>query len=216
MKRNGSVSRGWLEAQMIRRRPRVEGAREGEILDATLAMLVEAGYDRLTMDAVARRAKASKATLYRRWTSKPSLVVDALLRSKRSRELTAADTGSLRGDLIATFCGPGGMSEADNARVLAAVMTALHTDAEFADEFRERYLAPKIAVSQAIYARAQERGEIRADVDLTLIGPALAGILLHRTFLLREVVDATTIESVVDQIILPAATGRPYSPEGTA
>ncbi len=47
-------------------RPRVEGDREAEILSATLEVLVDVGYDRLTMDAVAARAKASKATLYRR------------------------------------------------------------------------------------------------------------------------------------------------------
>lgn len=63
-------------------RPRVEGAREGEILDATFDLLAEVGYDRLTMDAVAGRARAGKATLYRRWDDKCSLVVDALLRAK--------------------------------------------------------------------------------------------------------------------------------------
>ena len=51
-------------------RPRVEGDREDEILDATLTLLFEVGYDRLTIDAVARRARASKATLYRRWDTK--------------------------------------------------------------------------------------------------------------------------------------------------
>ena len=77
-------------------RPRVEGDREGEILDATLELLLDAGYDRLTMDAVAARARASKATLYRRWSTKASLVVDALIRSKHSPELGDPDTGSPR------------------------------------------------------------------------------------------------------------------------
>ena len=172
---------------------------------------MEAGYDRLTMDAVATRAKASKATLYRRWSSKPALVVDALLRSKRSPDLRDVDTGSLRGDLLATFCGPGGMTDSDNVKVLAAVMTALHTDDEFAAEFRERFLAPKIAVTHHIYARAAARGELAEGVDVALVGPALAGIVLHRSFLLGEQVTTSTIEKVVDQIILPAATGRTAS-----
>jgi len=192
-------------------RPRVEGEREGEILDATLALLLEAGYDRLTMDAVATRARASKATLYRRWSSKSALVVDALLRSKRSPDLRDVDTGSLRGDLLATYCGPGGMTDRDNVQVLTAVMTALHTDEDFAVEFRDRFLAPKVEVSSRIYARAAARGELSPDVDLSLLGPALAGILLHRSFLLGEQATVATIEKVVDQIILPAATGRPYS-----
>ena len=113
-------------------RPRVEGEREAEILDAAVEILIEHGYDRLTMDAVALRAKASKATLYRRWTSKQTLVVDAVIRSKKSVDPAEVDTGSLRGDLIGTFCGHGGITERDSTLLLAAVITALHTDAEFA------------------------------------------------------------------------------------
>ena len=60
-------------------RPRIKGEREQEILLATLDVLVDVGYDRLTMDAVASRAKASKATLYRRWHSKAELVIEAVI-----------------------------------------------------------------------------------------------------------------------------------------
>ena len=73
-------------------RPRVEGEREDEILDATVTLLMEVGYDRLTMDAVAARAKASKATLYRRWNGKVSLVIDALHAAKEPGSVP--DTGS--------------------------------------------------------------------------------------------------------------------------
>jgi AcrR family transcriptional regulator len=193
-------------------RPRVTGAREGEILDATVEELLVVGYDRLTMDGVAARARASKATLYRRWSGKHSLVVDALMRSKKSPEIPAVDTGTLRGDLLATYCGPGGFAGKDNAGMLAAIITALHTDEEFATEFRARFLAPKIAVSRGIYERAQARGELAPGVDLDVLTPALAGILLHRVFLLGLPVEVKTVETVIDQIIVPAATGRPYSP----
>jgi AcrR family transcriptional regulator len=68
--------------EAVRQRPRIEGGREDEILDATVAVVAELGYDRLTMDAVATAAKASKATLYRRWSTKAELVVDAISRAK--------------------------------------------------------------------------------------------------------------------------------------
>lgn len=202
-----------LRRQTSPARPRVEGEREGEILDATVDLLLEVGYDRLTMDGVASRAKASKATLYRRWSGKHSLVVDALMRSKRSPDLADVDTGSLRGDLLATYCGPGGFAGKDNPAMLAAIITALHTDEDFATEFRARFLAPKIEVSRRIYARAQERGELAPGVDLDILTPALAGILLHRVFLLGLPVEATTVATVIDQIILPAATGRAPLPK---
>jgi AcrR family transcriptional regulator len=184
-------------------RPRVEGEREDEILDACVELVIELGYDRLTMDAVAKRARASKATLYRRWESKASLVVEALIRAKQSPHIGDHDTGSLRGDLLSTFCGHQGINETAT-KVLGSVITALSTDPEFAELFREKFIAPKVAITQAIYHRAQERGEIGPDADLEVIGPALAGILLHRTFILGVPPDDATIERVVDHVILPA------------
>ena len=141
-------------------RPRVEGDREQEILDATLEVLADVGYDRLTMDAVAARAKASKATLYRRWTNKVSLVIDALQHEqgpdgrprhreparRPARRCSAARAVSATPHAVAMF---------------AAVLTAIARDAEFAEAFRRDVIGPKIAASQQIWERARERGEIR-------------------------------------------------------
>ncbi len=59
-----------IDAVRTATRPRIEGERESAIFDATMRLLATCGYDRLTMDAVAAEARASKATLYRRWTDK--------------------------------------------------------------------------------------------------------------------------------------------------
>src|SRR5690242_15651908 len=102
-------------------RPRVEGDREREILEAALEVLVDVGYDRLTMDAVATAAKASKATLYRRWNDKATLVIDALLLDKAVP--SSPDTGSLAGDLRAAFCGHdglGGLMDERAVRILGS------------------------------------------------------------------------------------------------
>ncbi|MET1058769.1 MAG: TetR/AcrR family transcriptional regulator [Nocardioides sp.] len=184
-------------------RPRVEGERELEILDATLEVLADVGYDRLTMDAVAARAKASKATLYRRWKDKATLVVDALLVVKHATEVP--DTGSLRGDLIASFCGLGGLTDEQGVATFASVLTAISRDEEFATLFRRDVLGPKVATARQLFERARERGELHADADLDLLGPALAGIILHRHFVLGEKPTEDAIVRVIDQIILPAA-----------
>jgi AcrR family transcriptional regulator len=185
-------------------RPRVEGDREQEILAATLEVLADVGYDRLTMDAVAAAAKASKATLYRRWTNKCTLVIDALQHAKSPGEVP--DTGSLREDLLAAFCGVGGLSDPHAVANFSSVLTAISRDPEFAAAFRRDVIGPKIAFSKAIWERARDRGEVRADLDLDLIEPALAGIVLHRVFILGEAPDLDLITRVVDQILLPAAT----------
>ncbi|QIG41743.1 TetR/AcrR family transcriptional regulator [Nocardioides anomalus] len=188
-------------------RPRVEGDREAEILTAALDVLADVGYDRLTMDAVAQRAKASKATLYRRWTSKARLVLDALHQGHghpRPDE-EAADTGSLRGDLLATFCGVGGLTDKPEVDGFVAILTAISHDPEFAAAFRGEVLAPKIAGTTALFERAQRRGEIGPEVDIELLAPALAGIVLNRFLLSGEPPTADLVVRVIDQIILPAA-----------
>ncbi len=185
-------------------RPRVEGDREQEILDATITVLAEVGYDKLTMDAVATEAKASKATLYRRWSSKPELVVDAVCSHKEHPPVP--DTGSLRGDLLAAYCGLGGLGDQRSMDVLAAVVTAMSRDQEFAAVYRRDFIGPKQRAMRLVMERARERGEIRDDVDLELLAPALPGIVLHRVFLLGDEATPDLVARVIDQIILPAVS----------
>ncbi len=191
-------------------RPRVEGERETEILAATLEVLAEVGYDLLTMDAVAARAKASKATLYRRWKSKPELVVAAVM-CHHSSTGTVPDTGTLRGDLLAAYCGHGGISDPQAQSVLSAVVTAMGRDPEFAEVYRRDFIGPKVEASRCIYERARERGEVHPDADLTIVAPALAGIVLHRAFLLGEAVTPEMVGRVLDEVVLPAALHGPCS-----
>jgi len=189
-------------------RPRVEGDRELEIFRATLEVLDEVGYDLLTMDAVASRAKASKATLYRRWNGKPELVVAAIMAHKG--ESVVPDTGSLRGDLIEAYCGgSGGLNDPLAQSVLSAVVTAMGRDPEFAEVYRRDFIAPKVATSRAIYERARDRGELHPDADLAILAPALAGIVLHRAFLLGDHVTPELVGRVLDEVILPAALHGP-------
>jgi AcrR family transcriptional regulator len=188
-------------------RPRVEGDREVEILSATLRVLADVGYDRLTMDAVAQAAKASKATLYRRWSSKARLVIDALEQGHGHPDTfdEPADTGTLRGDLIATFCAVGGLTDKPEVHAFAAILTAIATDPEFAAAFREEVLSSKLAATTALFERAKARGEIGAGVDVELLAPALAAVVMHRFFLMGEPPTRDVVVRVIDQIILPAA-----------
>lgn len=194
------------EALQSLQRPRVEGEREQEILDATIDVLAEVGYDRLTMDAVATRAKASKATLYRRWNDKANLVIDAIVAMKPPGSEEPPHTGTLRGDLLEMFCGQGHLTDQRQLGLLGSVLTAIGRDAEFAAAFRERFIAPKATMARAIWAEAAERGELREDIDLEIVATALPAIILHRLFMLGDQPTEELIVRVVDQIIIPAAT----------
>jgi len=188
-------------------RPRVEGDRELEILSAALEVMCDVGYDRLTMDAVATRAKASKATLYRRWKTKADLVIEAIIATKGPTVIP--DNGNLRDDLLEMFCGLGGMTDGKSMNLLGSLITAINRDEEFATAYRRDFVGPKIHASRTVYERAQLRGEIRDDIDVDLISAALPGIVLHRVFILGERPTQELIAKVIDQIILPA--GRPLS-----
>ena len=194
---------------VLRHRPRVEGDRQDEILRATVDVLSELGYDRLTMDAVAAAAKASKATLYRRWSGKAELVVDAIARSCPMP--SAVDSGSLRSDLIELSCGAGGFTDDVPMSVVAGLMTALHRDPELQRAFQERFLAPRLGLVATIYQRAIDRGEISPDIDVELLANTLPAVIIHHAFLLGVEPTDDLILRVIDNVILPAARGSQAS-----
>ncbi|WP_238175651.1 TetR-like C-terminal domain-containing protein [Kribbella pratensis] len=200
-----------MEAAGVRQRPRVEGGREDEILDATVAVVAELGYDRLTMDAVATAAKASKATLYRRWSTKAELVVDAISRAKGCPMPEDVDTGSLRGDMISMACGDGGFTDEMPMSVIAGLITALHRDADLQKAFRERFLAPRLELTRKVFERAVERGEIGADVDIELLSTTLPAVIVHHAYVLGIEPTDELILRVIDNVILPAARGSQVS-----
>ncbi len=189
-------------------RPRVEGERENAIFDATMRLLATSGYDRLTMDAVAAEARASKATLYRRWQTKADLVVDALVWLKNCMPHEVPDTGSLRSDLLSVACNEGGLTDEMPRAVFGALITAMQRDEALAEAFQDRFLAPLEERTRSMFERAQARGEIADDVDLTLVGSVLPSIAIFRSLTRNEQVGADLIERIVDEVVLPACRGR--------
>jgi Tetracyclin repressor-like, C-terminal domain/Bacterial regulatory proteins, tetR family len=195
-------------------RPGMSSTRVTEILHATVAVLQEVGYDQLTMDAVAHAARAGKATLYRRWSSKAELVVEAVCHTE---PVPTPNTGQLRLDLLAMCTGPGGLSDRTPQSVLAGLLTAMHRDLELADIFRARFLAPKRIIVTEIFNRAQQRGEIPPDLSLEIIPQILPALVIHRVLVLGESTDLGFIEQVLDTVVLPACSYRdPHSSHQSA
>ena len=136
------------------------------VLSATLEVLVETGYDAMSVDAVAARAGVHKTTVYRRWPTKAALVAAAA--ADRSEQLVPVpDTGSLVGDLTAL-----GRSIADNlsselgSALARTIIAAAAASAEVAEVNRE-FWAVRLALTETIVDRAVERGEVSADVRPT-------------------------------------------------
>lgn len=186
-------------------------SRDPEILDAALEVLAETGYDGMTIDMVATRAKAGKATVYRRWASKAELVIDAVACMKKEDLSPEAlpDTGTLRGDLVAMIK-PHNIQDAEKKlRVMAGLMSLLASNPELADTAREAIVEPRAAVNRMFLQRAIDRGEIAADVDIDMIANISQSMVSFRTLMLRKTVTREYLISVLDNVVLPAAGIHP-------
>jgi AcrR family transcriptional regulator len=190
--------------------------RNPQILRAALEVLAEVGYDCLTMDAVAERVQAGKATLYRRWSSKAQLVVDALayidpaaICAKR------ANRGSLRADLCDLLAIYFGQNDPVKQRVITGLASALCRHADLAEAWRSRFVEGQRCVLYAAYEQAAERGEIPPGLNLdvlTTVGPAL---LFYRLVMTDQEIDQEFIGHVVDEVLLPLCSERLTEPRQT-
>jgi AcrR family transcriptional regulator len=180
----------------------VSTGRDVAICDATLALLLEVGYDRMSMDAVAARAHASKATIYRRWPGKQELVLDAV-RSRGPGLTVPEDTGSLRGDLVATYRSAAAGSAAQDADLIAGVLRAMRSAPELADCVRSQVVESKCDVSRTIVARAVERGELPATTDPLILHEVASALWFHRVLVVGADVDDAFIAHVVDDVLMP-------------
>ena len=157
---------------------RASGDVEQAILAATLEVLDEAGFEGLTVEAVAARAGAAKTAVYRRWPSKVPLVVEALTRARPALEVP--DTGDLRTDMIALWHSAAGGGRRSVERLLPVVTAYLASDDDLMAALRDRYFQPRLQALHTVVARAAARGQIRADADPGLAFDLLFGPLAYR------------------------------------
>lgn len=188
-------------------RPRDE-TRDHAILEATVAVLKDVGYDRLTIDAVAAKAKASKATVYRRWSNKAALVVDAMATLKpvlpegEERPCLFADTGSLRGDLLNGLQKIAQKLSTDEGKLMAAVMTAAVRDPELATAMRGNH-EEKRRSCQTVVDRAVERGELTSADGADILAEVMPALMYNRVLVVGEPFDKKFLNRMVDDIALP-------------
>jgi len=185
-----------------------ERDRHACIMQAALDLVGEVGYERMTMDAIAARAHASKATIYRRWDSKAALVVDALSCRAHSNP-PEPDSGDLRTDLVLGVAALAQhLSEEDKALV-TGVFSALSRDAELGRLVREQIFAAKKDAGQVWARNAVARGEISPDADADLAHEIAFSVLFQRVVVTGEPVDEAFVTRLVDDVLLPMLTRPP-------
>jgi len=196
-------------------RPR-DDSRDEAILDAVLDVLADHGYSALTMDGVAGRARAGKATIYRRWHGKADLVVDAMSRLGL-RRLEVPDTGSVRGDLLGFGTSLAAVLSGRLGRVATAVVGELPRSADLAGAFRRSFWAILRSDLEEILRRGVDRGEVAPGAPLDLLGGVIAGPFVLRLMVTGEPLDLAFVTRLVDEVAVPLLrVPRAAGPTGTA
>jgi AcrR family transcriptional regulator len=182
-------------------RPRDE-AREQAILEAAIDLLAEVGYEAMTIEAVAVRAKSSKATIYRRWPGKAQLVAEAMRRRTEPALDDLPDTGSLRGDLLSLIQRMFASINGADGGLICGLAVAVRSDPEFGRLLAVHTHDHKMRSVAEIVSRAVTRGEVPHGTDPELILEVAPGVALFHQ-MSGEPLDAAFAEHLVDRILIP-------------
>jgi AcrR family transcriptional regulator len=185
------------------RNPQIDAA----VLEATLDVLDDAGYGRLTIEEVARRAGATKPAIYRRWPTRQHLALAAL--ALRLDDSPVPDTGCTLcdlGDGIGVFLGA-------YRRIRPGVLSALFAECAAVPELRAEFLAtlfepPRTAVA-AMLAQAVARGDLRADVDRGLVLDMLSSLVHYRALFGHAATTEADVEHAVEALLSGIAVDYP-------
>jgi AcrR family transcriptional regulator len=183
------------------RDPHVEAA----IVQATLELIDEQGYARLTLEAVAARAGVGKATIYRRWPGKEELAVHAVATVTEIRT-PGRLPGPLREDLVTLL---ERIQRKHAATMVGRLITRLVGESpELMRCYCEQVIEPRRARLLGRLQRAVDEGELRPDLNLedlndALLSPVMYGVLVGRS---ARVQGRAYVERIVDLVLQGAAT----------
>ncbi|HET7462337.1 MAG TPA: TetR/AcrR family transcriptional regulator [Longimicrobium sp.] len=180
-------------------RPRSEEAHDA-ILTAAIALIRELGYDAVTMEAIAARAGVGKATVYRRWKEKETLVIEALGRILRA--IPVPDTGGARGDLLGLMRVALGMYGDPASHVLlSGLVAAMARSPAIAHAMRSGFDAEWRAALRQVLERGVARGELRPGLDLELATDVVSGPFFYRYLMSGGPVDEPSANALVEVVI---------------
>lgn len=170
----------------------------------TLQLLQEHGYDRLTVDAVAATARASKATVYRRWPSKAELVLAAFIEGIR-QVAVPPETGTLRGDLLRL--GELVCQEArEHASTIRAVLVEVSRNPALNEVMQHQFIDQRKALIRYVLQQAVDRGEIDASAINDELWDLLPGYLIFRSIIPSRPPTRRTVQVLVDDVVIPSLT----------
>jgi AcrR family transcriptional regulator len=183
--------------------PKPDPARRNErsrraILDATVALFGELGYEQVSVEAIAKRAGVGKQTIYRWWPSKGAVVLEALHDSLEP-VVDFPDTGDVVADLRTQMKGVTELLRSPEVgRLYQGLIAAAQSDLALSQSHIDQLIEPASVAGRERLARAQERGEMRSDVDIQALIDMLYGAIYYRLLLHTRPLEPEQIDAVLD------------------
>ncbi|MDX6300361.1 MAG: hypothetical protein QOF53_1575 [Nocardioidaceae bacterium] len=183
-------------------------SRDGVILDSTLAVLAEHGYEGTTIDLVAAHAGMARATVYRRWPTKADLVVGAVSRMSQGdvglEQLP--DTGTLREDMLAMIRPFDEEQQQVRIQAMVGLLSVARSDDRLAEVAKDAGIEPWIGVNRILIQRAVDRGEYPAPSDLSTLAEVIPMLCVARAAQRLPITREFSV-ALIDGVVLPALRG---------
>jgi hypothetical protein len=165
------------------------------VMAATLQLLGEQGLGGVSVDEVSKRSGVAKTTIYRHWSGREALLVDAC--STMGAKPEAPDTGSFKGDLTAIVTRMAGRLRSDKwASILPSVIDAAERDPQLA-AVHTRLHAGFMSPLYTVIERAKSKGELPKDMDASEVVASVVGPLFYRRWFSRQPLDEGFVKGIV-------------------
>jgi AcrR family transcriptional regulator len=184
-------------------RPRSATSRSA-ILKAAYQLLRERGVSGFTVEGVAARAGAGKATIYRWWNHKGTLAIEAFLVAVVPQLDAARISDSAIADLRHQVHATASIYRGRVGQLLRELVALGQADPETSRRLRSDFVAPRRAAAMVTLRRAQEQGEIPASADPDVLVDALWGPIFHRLLVSHMKIDRRFIDSLLDLVLAGA------------
>ena len=191
------------------------------ILEATLALLREQGYDGLSIEAIARRAGVSRPTIYKRWRSLSDLALDAarlppIWAAPSPRDSSRCPTRAACGATCWPSCATASLllRSLDERGILTGLFAGIVADPALGPVFRSGFLDRDAERLHAVFERARRRGELRDGVDPSIGLEMLVAFGFHRIIIVRDSLDESVFERAVDVVVAGLTNAGDGSPDG--
>ncbi|MGL4174709.1 MAG: TetR/AcrR family transcriptional regulator [Dermatophilaceae bacterium] len=195
-----------------RGRPRDDATRAA-VLRAALDLLTEKDATVPTVEAIAARAGTTRPTIYRWWSSRPAVLLDAVLEATAGGA-TYRDTGDVVDDLHDHARRYARLLRGSLGRAYRTLLAEAQHDADFAPELRSRLIEPRREETRTVLRRGIRSGRIRPDIDIEAAVDQLYAPLLYRLLVGHAPLSARAVDAVVAQVL--SGIGLPAPPAGGA